>query len=139
MISWIAIHNRLYTGDRLVLFGTIPISCCSFCSGAESHDHLFFNCPFTSKVWAQTLAHINVSWSSRSWNDWINLLSTIRGKTLKNLIIKLAFTTSIYQIWLERNARKFQNTSCPIPVVGSKIFSMIKCRLLSLDNLPKGP
>jgi hypothetical protein len=138
LISWLAIHNRLYTGDILVLFGTISVSCCSFCSGVESHDHLFFNCPFTSQVWLEVLTHINLNWPSRSWADWIIQISNIRGKTLTTLITKLVFTTTVYQIWLERNTRKFQNTSCTLPSVVSKIHSVVRYRLLSLDKLPQG-
>lgn len=138
MITWLAIHNRLYTGDRLVLFGTIPVSCCSFCHGIESHDHLFFNCPFTSQVWTDILAHINVNWPSRSWANWINQVSSIRGKSLKNLITKLIFTVTVYQIWLERNVRKFQNVTCSGPSVVNKIHSMVRYRLMSLGNLPQG-
>lgn len=139
MITWLAIHNRLYTGDRLVLFGTIPVSCCSFCSGVETHDHLFFNCIFTSQVWSEMLDHVNVIWPSRSWADWINQISNFRDKTLKNLIIKLIFTATVHQIWLERNSRKFQNASCPMPTVVSKIHSLVRYRLLSLEKLPHGP
>lgn len=139
MITWLAIHKRLYTGDRLVLFGTIPVSCCSFCMGMETHDHLFFNCTFTSQVWFEMLAHINVNWPSRSWADWINQISSLRDKTLKNLIIKLIFTATLHQIWLERNNRKFQNAYCPMPTVVNKIHSLVRHRLLSLENLPHGP
>jgi hypothetical protein len=98
LISWVAIQNRLYTEDRLVMFGTKSISCCSFCNGSESHNHLFFNCPFTSQVWDQVLGLINVSWSARAWSCWIDHISTIRGRTLKNLITKLVFITSVYQV-----------------------------------------
>lgn len=82
-ISWVAIQERLYTEDRLVLFGTKSISCFSFCSSSESHDHLFFNCSYTSQVWTQILAKANVHWSPRSWTNWIDLLATIKGKSLK--------------------------------------------------------
>lgn len=138
MITWLAIHNRLYIGDRLVLFGTIPVSCCSFCAGVESHDHLFFNCPFTSQIWSEMLAHINVSWPSRPWVDWITHISNIKGKSLNSLITKLIFATTVYQIWIERNIRKFQNASCTVSVVVAKTHTMVRYRLLSLESLPQG-
>lgn len=123
----------------MVLFGTKAISCCSFCNGSESHDHLFFNCPFTSQVWAQILSLINVSWPTRSWMSWIDHMSTIKGKSIKTLITKLVFITSVYHIWIERNLRKFQNVACPVPVVVSKIYSMVRLKLLSLGDLPNAP
>lgn len=45
VITWLAILNRLSTKDRLVIFGIKTSSYCSLCTGSESHDHLFFNCP----------------------------------------------------------------------------------------------
>jgi hypothetical protein len=137
-ITWLAIQGRLYTEDRLVLFGTKTASNCSFCTSNESHDHLFFNCPFTSQVWALLIARINIHWHPRTWVNWIALLATIKGKTLNALLIRLLFTTTVYHIWIERNVRKFQNTACSISGVVSKIHSVIRHRLMSLVNLPQG-
>lgn len=122
-VTWVAIQERLYTEDRLVLFGTKTTSNCSLCPNDESHNHLFFNCPFTSQVWTQLLTRMNVLWPPRTWNNWIALLATIKGKALKPTLIKLIFTTTVYNIWIERNTRKFQNVASPIPVVVSKIHS----------------
>lgn len=111
---------------------------CSFCSGSETHDHLCFNCPYTSQVWGLVMAKLNVSWANRSWANWIVLLSSITGRTLRSITIKLAFTTSIYHIWMGNNLRKFQSIACLVAVVTFKICSMIRFRLMSLDKLPQG-
>lgn len=137
-ITWVAIQHRLYTEDRLVLFGTKSVSRCSFCTGSESHDHLFFSCPFSTQVWNQTLSFLDLKWSPRPWDNWVAHISTIKGKNMKSLITKLAFITTIYHIWIERNARKFQNKVCPVSVIVSKIHSMVRARLLSLERLPVG-
>lgn len=136
MIAWLAIHNRLSTGDRLVLFGAILVSCWVFCPWVETRDHIFFNCAFTSQIWSQILTHIYITWTSRSWANWIKHISDVKGKTFKSLIIKLVFTAKVYQIWLERNVRKFQNATCTIPTIVNKIRSLVTYRLLSLENLP---
>ena len=138
-ISWIAIQQRLYIEDRLVLFGTKIVSSCSFCQGDEDHNHLFFNCPFTSQVWSQVLSYLNFNWAPRSWDNWVNHMTTIKGKTLRTLISKLAFISTVYHIWIERNFCKFQNKACPISVVVSKIYYLVRGRLLSLYKLPQGP
>lgn len=109
LIGWVAVQNRLYTEDRLVTFGTKSQSYCSFCQGHESHDHLFFNCPYTSQVWSQVTGLLNEVWASKSWSGWVSFISSFKGKSLKALMIKLAFTITIYHIWIERNHRKFQN------------------------------
>lgn len=138
-ITWVAIQERLYTDDRLVFFGTKSVSICSFCPSQESHDHLFFNCPYTSQVWEQMLGRINVHWPPRPWKNWIALLATNKGKSPKSILINLIFTTTLYHIWIERNVRKFQNCANPILVVVNKIHSVIRYRLMSLDKFSMGP
>lgn len=137
LITWLAILNRLNTEDRLVLFGVKPSSCCSLCNDSESHDHLFFSCPFASQVWASVSTKLNVNWSAPTWSGWISLLSSFKGKSLRVTIIKLAFTVTMYQIWIERNKRKFQSTSCLPHVVFQKICTEVRLRVLSLSKLPQ--
>lgn len=93
-ITWLAIQGRLSTEDRLVLFGIKSISQCSFCLGSESHDHLFFNCSFSTRVWNAMLAKMDTSWSPKSWTAWITHFSSFRGKSLRNVVSKLIFTTT---------------------------------------------
>lgn len=134
-ITWLAIQNRLSTADRLALFGLNHSQQCSFCAGSESHDHLFFNCPFSQQVWDTILSKLHVSWPSRDWAAWVSFLSNIKGKSIKAVITKLVFTVAVYHVWIERNMRKFQGQSCSSEVVVHKIYSMVRARLLSLSNL----
>lgn len=136
-ITWLAIQNRLSTADRLVSFGLHHSPQCSLCQGSETHDHLFFNCPFTKQVWNAIQPKLHVSWPARTWADQVTLLSNFKGKTLKNVITKLSFTVAVYHIWIERNVRKFQNHYCSWEVVVHKICTMVMARLLSLPNLPQ--
>ena len=57
---------------------------------AANHDHLFFNCPFTAQVWDSISAKLNVQWQAHSLSDWVTLLSSFKGKTLRVTTIKLA-------------------------------------------------
>lgn len=135
-ITWLAIQNRLSTMDRLMLFGLTRSPQCSLCQGSESHDHLFFNCPFSQQVWNTILSKIHVSWHSRTWAEWISFFSNIKGKSFQTIITKLIFTVTVYQVWIERNMRKFQGKSCTLEVVAHKIYSMVRSRLLSFNTLP---
>lgn len=138
-ITWLAILNRLSTEDRLVMFGIKSASYCSLCGGSESHDHLFFNCPYSASVWQSLCTKRNVDWSPKSWRDWITFLSSFKGKSLRSIVIRLVLTVSVYHIWIERNVRKFQNKLCSVEVVVHKICSIVRSRLLSLTPLPQGP
>lgn len=78
-------------------------------------------------------------WQPQSLYDLANLVSTTRGKSLKSTLIKLTFTVSIYQIWIERNLRKFQGLHLSVPSLVVKICTEIRCRILSLHKIPHGP
>lgn len=135
-VTWLAIQNRLATADRLVSFGLNVPPHCGLCPGSESHDHLFFNCPFTNHVWNTIQAKLHVTWPARSWADWVTHLSSFKGKSLKSVITRLGFTVTVYHIWIERNWRKFQNQSCTWEIVVHKNGNMVRARLLSLSNIP---
>lgn len=139
LITWIAIQNRLSTEDRLVLFGIKNTSCCSFCFDEESHDHLFFNCPFTKQVWADVCNKSQLTWQSQSLSNLVTLLSATKGKGLKSTLAKLSFTVSLYHIWIERNFRKFQGLQHSSPSIVAKICTDIRYRMLSLHRIPQGP
>lgn len=119
VITWLAILNRLATADRLVLIGINSSPCCSLCNCLESHDHLFFNCPYSMQIWEYISLKICVSWTPLSRSGWISTLSGLLGKSLCTTIIKLTFPTTVYHVRLERNCRKFQN------VVESRTFTVV--------------
>ena len=55
-LAWLAAHNRLSTGDRLLRRNPQAISTCWLCNSAkESMYHLFFECPFSGEVWRGTV------------------------------------------------------------------------------------
>ncbi|GKD24495.1 RNA-directed DNA polymerase, eukaryota, reverse transcriptase zinc-binding domain protein [Tanacetum coccineum] len=51
IILWMEIQKKLLTQDRMVWIqgGNLKCSLCKVC--ADSHDHLFFECHFSKKVW----------------------------------------------------------------------------------------
>nr|GFC51421.1 hypothetical protein [Tanacetum cinerariifolium] len=49
---WLAIHGRLRTQDLMVKWEKYGDMRCVFCKKVpNSHDHLFFECEFSKKVW----------------------------------------------------------------------------------------
>ena len=54
-IVWLAVRNRLSTGDRMRTWG-IQQGCPLYGERDETRDHLFFACPFSFTVW-DTLAN----------------------------------------------------------------------------------
>ncbi|KAL7197309.1 hypothetical protein ACSBR2_019905 [Camellia fascicularis] len=108
-VVWMAILGRLNTGDRLKLFGVTQSTECVFCQHpCEDHNHIFFEFPFSERIWACIKGKMNVDWPSIPWNDLVQLIAnSVRGKSLGTIITKLAFTYTVYQVWIARNNRVF--------------------------------
>ena len=130
------IKERLSTRDRLVRYGlgfTTDYVSCSY--GVESHDHLFFYCPFSTKVWGSLLRRCNVFWGNRTSKAWITFLSgAIKSKSNMSKLLRLIFTNCDYSLWQERNKRIFQNSKCPEEEVTNLTVSNVN-RFLSFKNL----
>ncbi|KAL7197294.1 hypothetical protein ACSBR2_019889 [Camellia fascicularis] len=84
----------------------------------EDHNHPFFECPFSERVWTYIKGKINVDWPSIQWNDLIRLIAkSVKGKSLGAVITKLAFTCTMYQLWIVRNNRVFSKDMVPEEMV----------------------
>lgn len=52
IIQWMTVLGSLSTRDRLLKLGMLVDAQCVMCSAAnETHEHLFFQCSFSSQVW----------------------------------------------------------------------------------------
>ncbi|XP_028119112.1 uncharacterized protein LOC114316616 [Camellia sinensis] len=136
-IVWLAIHERLNTGDRLQIFGLLTSPSCPLCCAPEeSHSHLFFRCHYSSRIWAVIQAKCNSHWPSLPWLELVEFATkSINGKSLKSVIMKLSFLCTIYHIWMERNSRIFSKVFKPEEVVTNSIIQMVRGRLLSMENV----
>lgn len=58
-VTWLATHNRLATGDRVLRWNPQADSMCWLCKSAqETRDHIFFDCPFSKRVWKGTVKNL---------------------------------------------------------------------------------
>ncbi|KAJ9536472.1 hypothetical protein OSB04_un000353 [Centaurea solstitialis] len=105
---WIACYKRHPTQDRMMNWKHDPpdwkCGLCGVCM--DSHNHLFFECQFSSSVWNQI--RINVDWRNvpSKWDDMVDFLATI-PMTAVHLKQKLALAATVYALWRERNRRIF--------------------------------
>ena len=113
---WQTLHNALPIRGNLLRRDIRVNAACSFCADdIESNDHLFWECPFTQKLW--TLA---------SHHSWLPLHQMIRGpQCVTQLILHLHHnrtsmdmvkaTFLLWQLWKARNATIFrQDVFCPL-------------------------
>jgi hypothetical protein len=89
--GWLVMRNRLPTKKRMMNWGSVgDIPLVFFCrNGIENKDHLFFNCPFSKRIWKLVMGLCLISSPKTKLDDlveWgINNLAGKGGARKKNL------------------------------------------------------
>ncbi|XP_013745620.1 uncharacterized protein LOC106448254 [Brassica napus] len=106
-LSWLAVHERLSTGDRLLKWNPQANSICWLCNTAmETRDHLFFECSFSAEVWRGTIRGLDGVSPSVHWPALIRRLVTGSSDLLHTFLLRYCFQAALYAIWFERNKRR---------------------------------
>jgi hypothetical protein len=115
MFSWLVLHDKILTADRLATRGWPHDPICQLCLRApETACHLCKDCPFTAAVW--NLVH---AWSldtcpqaltpglHATLNDWWEaMLVGVDKRVKRSRSGRLLYV--IWNVWKERNRRIFQ-------------------------------
>lgn len=76
-ILWLACWNRMNTLDKLHTWGLTTSNICVFCASAvETHDHLFFQCSFSTQIWNSIMCRLYAGIRSFDWQDILIFLRT---------------------------------------------------------------
>ncbi|GJZ25601.1 reverse transcriptase zinc-binding domain-containing protein [Tanacetum coccineum] len=134
LISDISLVERLTTQDKVRKWGSYDLMMCPLCSNdMDSHNHLFFECEFSNKLWNMVKRRIEYHSSGQNWQDIITELSTLQnGNTIGSIIRRLCFAACVYLIWQERNNRIFKNEKRSNESMFIILNDTIKWRLSSL-------
>lgn len=132
-LIWIAIHNRLSTGDRILRWNPQAISTCWLCKvDNETRDHLFFECDYSDKVWKGTVKSLA---GRRNLSDWSRVVQVavngLHGK-VQTFLFRYCFQAVAYALWQERNKRRVGESSQPVSCLISKLDNLIRNRITSL-------
>ncbi|KAJ9536684.1 hypothetical protein OSB04_un000157 [Centaurea solstitialis] len=119
---WTACHKRLPTQDRISVWKENPPDLlCPLCNQVpDSHDHLFFSCPFSREVWRRVKNEVDLWGFPEVWSTIMVYLQDNRGP--KRMIQKLALSAVVYYLWRERNSRLFRDAKQP----SVQIFKLIR-------------
>ena len=109
-ICWLACRNRLRTKEKLFRWGVIDNSHCVLCGNAEkTRDHLFFQCSYSKFVWQSILANLNFCYQCSNWEEEVDqACRRFKGKEFQARLGRVAFSVTVYFVWMERNSRIFQ-------------------------------
>ncbi|XP_019256498.1 PREDICTED: uncharacterized protein LOC109234910 [Nicotiana attenuata] len=104
--------GRLATVDRLQKWGVNVQTECVLCStGAEENlHHLFFQCSYSSYIWNSILSWLGETRRMSNWEEETDRLSRkTRNSRPRAQIVKFLYAATVYHLWSERNARRFQD------------------------------
>ncbi|KAL0283515.1 UNVERIFIED_CONTAM: hypothetical protein Sradi_7225600 [Sesamum radiatum] len=134
-ILWLALQGRLSTTDKpwLQHLGSVCVLCQD--GVPESHEHLFFMCPFASECIRAIRREVFFHWPYYNWSSVIRWASARwRGKHVVNAAYRALFASLVYHLWQERNSRIFQHSSRPteeiVRMVVSETRDLIICKQL---------
>ncbi|GJR07781.1 reverse transcriptase domain, reverse transcriptase zinc-binding domain protein [Tanacetum coccineum] len=127
--------NGVSMMDRVSIwdYSNVLGSTCPLCEATpDSHEHLFFICPFANSVWSRMKVKAGLGRVSHNIYDIVDHFGGIaRRKTTHVVIAKLVVAASAYFIWQERNWRLFKKSKRSIDQVVSCISSLVRMKLLS--------
>ncbi|GKB07076.1 putative reverse transcriptase domain, reverse transcriptase zinc-binding domain protein [Tanacetum coccineum] len=143
---WLLMRKSLRTQDKLRPWDVGPttdlaVLRCSLCGvQMDSHEHIFFECGYSSKVWSliRNLAGMeNVPPILEDIVAWFHPMAAKRS--FINVVGKLLFAAASYYIWLERNNRLFKNTRRSPEELRDLIMVVVRLKLVTLrfKNKPR--
>ena len=134
-ILWLAVKKKLGTQDRL--YNLALDARCLLCnSQPETHDHLFFDCPFSSHVWSLVCQKGGFTSPRAPWEAFISWVSSNwKGNSLSHKIKKLCLAISIYMLWRERNNRFHTQRSKDIQEIALSIVVEVRLKLSTFINM----
>nr|XP_016500436.1 PREDICTED: uncharacterized protein LOC107818881 [Nicotiana tabacum] len=111
-ILWLTMHKKLSTVDRLHKWGIQVEQECVLCNtiAVETLEHLFFGCGYSKFIWSTLLHWLGERRPIRNWEEEIEWAARRTNNSRARAgIIGFLFAASVYQIWSERNGRRFNN------------------------------
>jgi hypothetical protein len=138
-IIWLAVQNRLSTGDRLLAWGFQGDAQCVFCrNGVETRDHIFFMCSFSARIWKNCMQRCNDLAPSLDWQRVLNEgCRTWKKKTMAGVLCRLVLSSVVYNIWKARNAIKYQNAPKSEEQILKQIFWEVRSRIFGRGKFKK--
>ncbi|XP_071714357.1 uncharacterized protein [Rutidosis leptorrhynchoides] len=135
-VMWLLIGEKLKTQDKLKqweIANDTPLLCTLCDQVHDSHDHLFFACPFSLQVWNRVKVHIDFLIFSDSWRDFTLLISPFAKRRIARIIVvKLIFAATVYSLWQERNNRLYKKKKRSVDQVYKATYATVRLKIMSI-------
>ena len=104
----------------------------------QTRDHLFFGCDYSKGIWQRILALCGVRRETESWAEEIAwAVSHMKGKSIRSIVLRLAWKVFIYHVWRERNSRKNNQNSQSSTQTFEQIKGIICIKIAELKGAAK--
>ena len=105
-MMWLAVRNRMSTLDIVALWCQGLDTTCVLCkSAAESRDHLFFECSFSTQVWEYIAKGVLRSSYTNVWSEILAFIEDERRENMSKFCLRYALQATSYAVWRERETR----------------------------------
>lgn len=132
-LAWIAIQNRLATGERVLRWNPQAISICWLCKREmETRDHIFFECAYSMEVWRVTVGNLVGSGVIYQWDQVVRLVVNGTWERCVKFLFRYCFQAVVYALWQERNIRRAEEKSQPISCLIARLEKLVRNRITSL-------
>ncbi|XP_071729424.1 uncharacterized protein [Rutidosis leptorrhynchoides] len=99
----------------------------------DSHEHLFFNCSFSTQIWSYSASLSKLAIDGSTWKDVVSKLHPVaHRKSCDDIAAKLLFGVSVYFIWQERKRRLFNKSSMSCAKVKDLIYSTLLMKIMTI-------
>lgn len=108
-IAWLSCMGRLATRSNVIKWCPGVDTACSLCRQyMETTPHLFFECPFSQKIW-EDVCTFNGWMLPHKWEDLLNNCLKYLRKDVLSCAIKASWCATVYHIWKERKNLLFRD------------------------------
>lgn len=137
-VTWLAIHNRLATGDRILKWNPQAVSTCWLCKTAlETRDHLFFECEYSKAVWRGLIKDLAGDERNCNWPQILQMLNMGLHERVVTFLWRYCFQATIYAIWQERNIRRVGDAALPAFCITMRLDKLVRNRITALRRKGK--
>ncbi|XP_048496479.1 uncharacterized protein LOC125495720 [Beta vulgaris subsp. vulgaris] len=104
LICWLAVRMRIYTKDRLKQWRIIDDDECSICqTQVETHNHLLFQCEFSTRLMQLVLSWLKLKWVDRTRIIWYKMIGRRKCSGFQRKVYTATLNATVYAIWHTRN------------------------------------
>ena len=135
---WLVLRRSLKTQDMLRQWDVgldtdLNMLRCVFCDlQPDSHEHLFFECSFSSRIWCAVRMLAGMDLVPPNLHDILSFLQPMaHRRTAKSVIGRLILAASSYFIWMERNNRLFKKVRRSSDELCDIIMVTVRLKLLT--------